>query len=82
MTRLHLLLTIGCVTGAAATVGPASPKRPSPPPPAQAVWRGTAKSAPLNQSDNIAWLARFGTYNVRQGSWTFIPNPNPNPNGC
>jgi hypothetical protein len=78
MTRLHLLLTIGCVTAAAATVDPASPKRPSPTPPSQAVSRDTAKSAPVNQSANTAWVASFGTYNVRQGSWNFIPNPN----GC
>ena len=76
MTRLHLLLTMACVTGAAATVALTSPERSSPNPPATGVAPGTANGVPvMGQADQAAWLARFGTYNVRQGSWSFLPNP-------
>jgi hypothetical protein len=75
MTRLQLLLSIACVTGAAATVAPRAPKRPSPTPPAQSAVFGTARSAPADRRPNIDWVARFGIYDVRQGSWSFFPNP-------
>jgi hypothetical protein len=78
MTRLHFLLAIGCLTGAAASVAPASPTRPAPTPPAPSVALPTARSAPAQGQANITWLDRFGTYNVRQGSWSFILNAN----GC
>jgi hypothetical protein len=36
---------------------------------------GTARSAPADRRPNIDWVARFGIYDVRQGSWSFFPNP-------
>jgi hypothetical protein len=30
---------------------------------------------PVNgQVDEAAWMARFGGYDVRRGTWTFFPN--------
>jgi hypothetical protein len=89
MTRLHLLLTVACVTGAAATVARTSPQRSSPTPPAAGVAPGTAKGVPVDgQAGQVGWLARYGTYNARQGSWSLLPVRQgswsllPNPNGC
>ncbi len=79
MTRLHILLTAACVTGAAAALAPTSPERASPKLPAAGVAPVTTTAAAANgQLDQVAWLARYGSYNVRQGSWNLFPNPN----GC
>jgi hypothetical protein len=78
MTRLHLILTIACVTGAAATVAPTSPERRSLTAPAGPVAPGMAKHATAHGPADIAWLARYGTYNVRRGTWNFLPSPD----GC
>jgi hypothetical protein len=76
MTRLHLLLTVACLTGTAATVAATLPGRSSPTPPAAGVPSGTVKGVPdKGQADQVAWLAGFGTYNTRTGTWNFIPNP-------
>ena len=76
MTRLHLLLTVACVAGAAAAVAPTSAERSSLAPPAAGVAPGTAKGVPVNgQADQVAWLAGFGTYNAHTGTWNLVPNP-------
>jgi hypothetical protein len=76
MTRLHLLLTIACVAGAAATVAATSSGRASPTPPAAVVAPGTANGVPVkSQAGQVAWLSGFGTFNGRQGTWNFVPNP-------
>jgi hypothetical protein len=76
MTRLHLLLTLACVAGAAATVAATSASRSSPTPPAAAIAPGKANGVPVKaRADQVAWLAGFGTYNARQGTWNLAPNP-------
>ena len=78
MTRVHLVLTLACVTGAAATSGPTSAeKRPSPIIPSAEIAQGE-KALGSAPSDQVTWLAKYGTYNVRQGYWNLLPNPH----GC
>ena len=79
MTRLHVLLTLACVTGAAATSGPTAPeKSPSPTIPSAGIAQGAEKAVGTAHADQVAWLAKYGTYNVRQGYWNLLPNPH----GC
>jgi hypothetical protein len=76
MTRLHLLIAMACVTVAAATNAPASPGRSSPTPADAGAATGRAKGVSVRgPADQVAWLAGFGTYNARQGTWNFVPNP-------
>jgi hypothetical protein len=76
MTRLHHLLTMACVAGAAATISLTSPRRAAPTPPAAGVATGTARGAAArSQADQVAWLTGFGTYDARKGTWNFVPNP-------
>jgi hypothetical protein len=76
MTRLHLLLTVASLAATAATVAVTSPGRPTPTPQAAGVTSVTARRAPeQGPADQVAWLAGFGTYNARTGSWNFVPNP-------
>jgi hypothetical protein len=79
MTRLHLLLTLAGLTGAAATVAPTSPQSSSPTLPAAGIAPSIATGVPANGQPDVAWLARYGAYNARQGSWNFMPNPH---GGC
>lgn len=74
MTRLHLLLGLACVTGAAATVASASPQRPPAPLPAASVAPAASKVARPDGQDDQAWLAGFGKYNLRKGSWSTLLN--------
>jgi len=76
MARLHLLFTMAGVTAAVAAVARTSPERASPTLRAASVAPGTARGVPVGgEADQIAWLAGFGTYNVRRGTWNFVPNP-------
>jgi hypothetical protein len=78
VTRLHLVLTLACVTGAAATSGSISAeKSPSPIVPSADIPQGENALGSAHP-DQVAWLAEYGTYNVRQGYWNLLPNPH----GC
>ncbi len=76
MTRVHLLLTVACVTGAAAKFAPSSAPKAQAISPAAAVPARAVTAAPATAQPNVAWLARYGVYNAKQGSWTFIPAAN------
>jgi len=79
VTRFHLVLTLACVTGAAATSGPTSPeKSPSLMIPSAGNAQGAEKAVGTVHPDQVAWLAKYGTYNARQGYWNLLPNPH----GC
>jgi hypothetical protein len=89
MTRLHLLLGLACLTGAAATTASTSPQGASPNLPAAAAAPSTAKGSggafASVKPDQIAWVSRFGRYNVSQGSWEFLSDGKaflPNGKGC
>ncbi len=78
MTRLKLFLILACATGAAATLAATSPVSASrhlgsanvtPDSP-----RAVAGSPAAQLPDVGAWLSRYGTYNVIQGSWNFLPS--------
>lgn len=74
MTRFHLLLTLACVTGAAAAL---APKSAPPKLRAAGVVHAAATGVPTKEQPvNIGWLARYGSYNARQGSWSLLPNRN------
>ncbi|MFI5210012.1 MAG: hypothetical protein ACHQ2E_06170 [Gemmatimonadales bacterium] len=76
MTRVHFLLSIACATGAAATIAPTSHGRTAPAPSAAGTATVTAKGVPARgPGEEVAWLAGFGTYNGRKGTWNFVVNP-------
>ncbi len=78
MNRFTLPLVVALVAGAATLAAPAAQRAPAKLPPA-GVARAPVTPAPVTaQSAQVGWLDRYGSYNVRQGSWTFIPGPN----GC
>jgi hypothetical protein len=74
MTRLHLLLTVACVTGAAAAVAPASAERSSPARPAAVVAPASAKPASVKDQADPLWLSKFGTYDAHRGTWRLALN--------
>ena len=80
MTQPFVLLTVALVAGAAAAVAPGSPRAAVPTPAKAAVAPATTKGvvarSPADQAD---WLARFGTYDVRKGTWNVAPSE---PRGC
>jgi hypothetical protein len=80
MKRLSVLLTMVCVTGAAATAALASPAPTSPSTPVARVAPATAKgvSAKVPARQPVR-LNSFGAYNLRQGTWIFTLNPK---DGC
>lgn len=72
MTRLYILLPLVCATGATATYATVR-QGAAPGLPAAVVAPGAATASSLGQSDQVGWVARYGFYNVRRGSWNLIP---------
>jgi hypothetical protein len=67
---------VACLTGIAATVAATSPGHSSPTPPAAGVPSAPVKGVrDKGQAGQVAWLAGFGTYDARTGTWNFVPNP-------
>jgi hypothetical protein len=77
VTQLSLLLTVACVSGTVAVAASSSSKRPVPTPPATSAQLASPEALHVQAAD-IAWLSRFGSYNVSQGSLNLFQNPN----GC
>ncbi len=87
MKGLKLVVTLACVTGAAATLAATSPKSAAPQLPASSPAPVAATVVPANRpADLVRWMTRYGTYNARQGSWSLLPQESwsflPNPDGC
>ena len=78
MTRLHLVLTMACVTGAAATTSATFREHRSAPSPVADVAPNPRTYLPAHSQADVAWLAKYGTYDVRQGTWRFLLRPD----GC
>ena len=76
MTPLKLLLVVVGVTGATGTTPPTSPVQSPPAVRAAGVALETAATLPAvpadARPDPTFWLARYGTYNVREGRWNLI----------
>ena len=77
MTPLKLLLVVVGVTGATGTTPrPSSPVQSTPDVRTAGQARETAATLPAvpadARPDPSFWLARYGTYNVREGTWNFI----------
>jgi curli biogenesis system outer membrane secretion channel CsgG len=74
MTRLYLLLTVAGLTAAATTIAPAAPKRAAQKTPTGVAAARAATAVPAtDQPINIGWVARYGVYSARTGSWSLIP---------
>jgi hypothetical protein len=73
MRRFALLATLAGVAAVATAVASASAKQTPPPPSPQAATAtvGAGQDLPPVQ---VRWLDAYGTFNVRQGSWNFIPD--------
>ncbi len=72
MARHPLLITLACVAGAAATIAVAAAESTPQSLPAAVVAPVTA--AATDAAPEVGWLDRYGTYNVRQGTWILIPS--------
>ena len=76
MTPLKLLLVVVGVTGATGTTPPTSPVQSTPKVRTAVAAPETAATIPAVPADvrpdPSSWLARYGTYNVREGTWNFI----------
>ena len=79
MTQPFVPLSVALVAGAAAVVAPRSPARATATAPNQALAPSTQGTVARSPADQALWLARFGTYDVRQGTWNLAPSQ---PRGC
>lgn len=80
MARTRLSLIAALMAVAATAVALSAAERAPAAPQAGIVGSGTPATAPATPpaAAQVDWLARYGTYNVRQGTWVLIPGPN----GC
>ncbi len=73
MTRLPLI-AVALLAGAAASAATPPAEHTTQRVPDGAAAPAATSGAPVgNQAAQVGWLDRYGVYNVRQGSWMFIP---------
>lgn len=72
--RLRLLFAVAVMAGTAATMALAAPPHQSSPARPAPMAAATARNPSVDgQQVQVGWLAAYGRYNVRHGSWSLLP---------